>query len=60
MKLVSPRSLRLILLSETYIAFITVRVSSHPAPISSVKEFPPALLSMDRRQFCEENVTNLV
>ncbi len=36
-------------------AFITVRVSSHPAPISRVKEFLPALLLMVRRQFCEEN-----
>ncbi len=29
--------------------------TSHPAPISSVKEFPPDLLAMDRHQFCEEN-----
>ncbi len=39
---------------------ITVHVSSHPAPISSVKEFPPTLLAMGRHelamgQFCEEN-----
>ncbi len=33
---------------------------SHAATINSVKEFPPALLSMDRRLFCGENVTNLV
>ncbi len=34
--------------------------SSHPAPIISVQESLLALLSMDRRQFCEENTTNLV
>lgn len=31
-----------------------------PAPVSSVKDVPPALVLMDRRQICEEYSTNSV